>query len=315
MYRDSCVASRTAVLWHSLFHQPSVAWSAWSGCVLLPDTPQNGPWCSPPPRTCSSTPNGHAGGVAFDAVAQVFAHFARVALGVGHTNLTVIEGLSDASVPSGVAGVIGSWPKCVMAVQFSGNPDGVDLVALNVCPYAANVPAWPLTAAEVTSAIVYRGLASDSPASPWANRSSIGNLCSPPWTNGTLEPTLSAALPAALEAISLTFVSSREIASCSPPTPPPPLRPPSTPPSSVPPGPPPPSPPPPSSPPPYPSPPPPNPQPPSPPPPSPPPPSPPPPSLRPLPPPPSRSVPCCSEHGRRLLFGTLAKKPKCDASC
>ena len=235
-------------------------WSAWSGCVLLPDTPENGPWCSPPPRTCSSTPNGHADGVAFDAVAQVFAHFAHVALGVGQINLKVIKRLSDASVPGGVAGVIGSWPKCVMAAQFSGNPGGgVDLVALNVCPYAANVPAWPLTAAEVTRVITYRGLASDSPASPWANRSSIGNLCSPPWTNGTLEPTLSSELPAALEAISLTFVSSRKIAPCSPPPPPPPLRPRST--------------------------------------------------------PPSPSVLCCSEHGRRLLFGAVPEKPKCDTSC
>ena len=164
----------------------------------------------------------------------VFAHFAHVALGVGHINLTVIERLSDASVPGGVAGVIGSWPKCVMAAQFSGNPGGgVDLVALNACPYAANVPAWPLTAAEVTRVITYRGLASDSPASPWANRSSIGNLCSPPWTNGTLEPTLSSELPAALEAISLTFVSSRKMAPCSPPPPPPPLRPRSTPPSRL----------------------------------------------------------------------------------
>jgi hypothetical protein len=210
-----------AVLWHSLFHQPSVLWSKWSGCVLLPDTPDDGPWCSAPPRSCSSTPSGRAHGVSVDAVAQVFAHFAHVALAVGHINFTVIEGLSQAAIPAGVAAWSGGG-KCVMAVQFDGNPTGADVVALNVCPSAINVLAWPLTFAASMSTVTYQGLAADSPIAPWVNLSSIGSLRSPPWVNGPLSPMLSTGLPTALPAISLTFVSAR---ASFPPSPPPPFTP------------------------------------------------------------------------------------------
>ena len=109
-----------------------------------------------------------------------------------------------------------------MAVQFDGNPTGADVVALNVCPSAINVLAWPLTFAASMSTVTYQGLAADSPIAPWVNLSSIGSLRSPPWVNGPLSPMLSTGLPTALPAISLTFVSAR---ASFPPSPPPPFTP------------------------------------------------------------------------------------------
>ena len=81
-----------AVMSYSLFYQASSGWSKWASCANV------------------SNDLNRPDLVAFDGVAQIFAHFSHVALQSGYTDVVSLPLLSIATVPSGVPGALGASP-------------------------------------------------------------------------------------------------------------------------------------------------------------------------------------------------------------
>ena len=112
-----------AVMSYSLFYQASSGWSKWASCANV------------------SNDLNRPDLVAFDGVAQIFAHFSHVALQSGYTDVVSLPLLSIATVPSGVPGALGA--PCIIGAKFytsngyggdSGSNNGATIVVLNVCP-------------------------------------------------------------------------------------------------------------------------------------------------------------------------------------
>ena len=207
-------AGYDAVMSYSLFHQNSSDWSKWASCAAVADA------------------QGRADLVSFDGVAQVFAHFSRVALGSGYTDVVPVWSLANASVPDGVPG--GAGEPCVVAARFftRPRPDGTGtapdpdpdpaagnntVVAINVCPSAVAVDFGGAAGAgtagarakggarssAVTVAVTYSGLDKGG----FVLADSIGSLHAPPWRGGPLAPEVAAKAPASLPPVSLSFVT------------------------------------------------------------------------------------------------------------
>jgi len=173
-----------AVMSYSLFYQNSSPWSKWASCASVPDLPMR-------PDL-----------VAFDGVAQIFAHFSRVS--ANYTDVVPLVTLSDATVPSTVPGAQGA--PCVLGAEFSSpSAPHAATVMLNVCPSQVEVKlsaSQPLASAMTTT---YSGI--DKGGFVLANQ--IGSIDSPPWVGGPLLASSSSRLPSSLPAITLTFVHRR----------------------------------------------------------------------------------------------------------
>ena len=114
---------------YSLFYQDSSSWSKWASCANV------------------SNDLNRPDLVAFDGVAQIFAHFSQVALRSGYTDVVPLPFLSRATVPSGVPGAYGA--PCIIGATFSNTngksglgssngdsrgSNGATIAVLNVCP-------------------------------------------------------------------------------------------------------------------------------------------------------------------------------------
>jgi hypothetical protein len=158
-------------------------------------------------------------------VAQVFAHFSKVALSSGYTDVTPVRSLSDKDVPENVPGGSG---KCIIAARFSA-PNNTTAVAgastfvvVNVCPFDVAVvfpkntqdqmggvgvrvgAALPLTATVTTT--TYSG----TDRGGFVLADTIGSLDAPPWERGPLSPHITTSLPEKLPPVSLAFIQLKE---------------------------------------------------------------------------------------------------------
>lgn len=96
---------------YSLFYQDSSSWSKWASCANV------------------SNDLNRPDLVAFDGVAQIFAHFSHVALRSGYTDVVPLPFLSRATVPSGVPGAYGE--PCIIGATFSNRNGNIDLGSSN----------------------------------------------------------------------------------------------------------------------------------------------------------------------------------------
>eukprot|EP01079_Euglenida_sp_SAG-EU17-18_P003913 gene3913-717_t len=201
-----------AVMSYSLFYQacpckalpgllPSESsdWSKWASCAHVPDQA------------------GQLDQVAFDGVAQVFAHFSRVALSSGYSEVEPLPALSAAVVPATVPGAAGA--PCVLAARFSSpgtssgpaassrasgheTSQGAAIVMLNVCPSVVPVNMSMIGTGTSYTTTVYSGRDKGG----WVLADEIVSLDSPPWQHGPLTPAVTDGFPNTLAAVSLSLV-------------------------------------------------------------------------------------------------------------
>eukprot|EP00054_Salpingoeca_dolichothecata_P022455 m.147225 g.147225 ORF g.147225 m.147225 type:complete len:520 (+) comp24346_c0_seq1:256-1815(+) len=199
--------------YYSLFYQSSSDWSKWASCASVPN----------------SLNAAHE--VAFDGVAQVFAHFTNVALNSGFDTVDALPHLNtSALVPTTL--IDRKDVPCLQGVAFSSSSPSTDhqgnktnnllkkqqkqtasqpypqMIVLNVCSskVAGTLPGNP-------KAVLMHAYSAQPGrnAGGWVLADEISNLFNPPWEGGPLNvttKTVSMSMGAALdfEALSLTFV-------------------------------------------------------------------------------------------------------------
>lgn len=179
--------------YYSLFFQAGNPWSRWASCASV-----------------SSEPN-RPEDVQFDGVAQIISHVNAIALSQGHTHVSPLRALSNATVPLSLQLPHRQLESCVLGVRFGSEAPAAaaDDLLLNICADGVSVrPPTP----EGLHAVAWHWYSGFDVGRGWVSADSIGSLERPPWSRGPLA-VHSAAVPAGgelvLPPVSLSVISRR----------------------------------------------------------------------------------------------------------